>query len=434
MQKLAISLQPIARRLPLPAGVIAFVVLALLAVASLTAQVSGDRGIPPVASSTDIEVRGIEVNTTGDSPEEARENGWREAQKLAWKKIDGPDIPDSRLQSLVSAIVVEEEQLGPRRYVARLGVIFDRSRAGALLGADGERARSAPMLTLPVMISGGTETMFEVRNPWQRAWAEYQFGSSSIDYVRPSGQGGESLLLTYGQTSRRSRIWWNNVLDQFGAADVLVPIADLHWKWPGGPVEGKFVARFGPDNRYLGSFTMKAESPAQLPRMLTAAVAKFDAIFARALADGKLAPDPTLSLGNVEVSPAIRELLNQARAAEAAEAAARARRAAAAARNDAAQPGVEPGEEPSAQPGATTPAVGNYNVQVTTADTAAFDAALSAVRGAPGVNTVAVASTAIGGTSVLRVNYSGDLSALAGALRARGWRVTEGAGALAIAR
>ena len=44
------------------------------------------------------------------------------------------------------------------------------------------------------LISGGTETMFEVCNPWQRAWAEYQFGSSAIDYVRPSGSGGESLL------------------------------------------------------------------------------------------------------------------------------------------------------------------------------------------------------------------------------------------------
>ena len=50
-------------------------------------------------------------------------------------------------------------------------------------------------------------TMFEVRNPWQRAWAEHQFGSSAIDYVRPAGSGGESLLLTYGQTGRRSRAW-----------------------------------------------------------------------------------------------------------------------------------------------------------------------------------------------------------------------------------
>src|SRR5690606_21255309 len=96
-------------------------------------------------------------------------------------------ISDSQLNSLVSAVVIESEQLGPRRYIATLGVIFDRARAGAILGAGNSRARSAPMLTLPVLISGGTQTMFEVRNPWQRAWAERQMGASAIDYVRPSG-------------------------------------------------------------------------------------------------------------------------------------------------------------------------------------------------------------------------------------------------------
>ncbi|HLV08309.1 MAG TPA: heavy-metal-associated domain-containing protein, partial [Croceibacterium sp.] len=138
--------------------------------AALVAQVGGDRGIIPVASSEDIEVRGIEVDVSGKTAEEARLNGWREAQKLAWEKLGGPAIPDSQLQGLVAAIVVEQERLGPRRYIATLGVVFDRARAGGLLGRDGQRARSAPMLTLPVLISGGTQTMFEVRNPWQRAW------------------------------------------------------------------------------------------------------------------------------------------------------------------------------------------------------------------------------------------------------------------------
>ena len=249
MTTLSLPFRPDAKRLLPIAAIVAAILLALGAAAVLLAQVSGERGIAPVASSTDIAVGGIEVNATGDNAEDARNNGWRQAQRLAWEKIGGPEIPDSRLDSLVSAIVVEEESIGPRRYVATLGVIFDRQRAGGLLGSTGRRARSAPMLTLPVLISGGTQMMFEARNPWQRAWAEYQFGASAIDYVRPSGSGGESLLLTYGQTGRRSRAWWNNILDQFSAADVIVPIANLEYKWPGGPVEGRFTARYGPDNR-----------------------------------------------------------------------------------------------------------------------------------------------------------------------------------------
>lgn len=417
--------RPLNERLPTAIAVAAMFALAVLAAVSLVAQVSGDRGIAPVASSSDIDIGGIEVDARGDTAEEARMNGWRQAQREAWEQLGGPQISDSRLDSLVAAIVVEEENIGPRRYVARLGVIFDRQRAGALLGASGSRSRSAPMLTLPVLISGGTQTMFEVRNPWQRAWAEYQFGSSAIDYVRPSGSGGESLLLTYGQTGRRSRAWWNNILDQFGAADVLIPIANLRWEWPGGPVEGHFTARYGPDDRYLDDFTLRADSADQVPAMLNRAVERFNVIFAAALADGTLRPDPTLTLDNIEISPEVRALLEAARAGEAA-----------------AQTPAEDGDGGEAtqdggtdgQPEGPTTIASTFTVQVATADAAAFDGALTGLRAVPGVSGVSVTSTAIGGTSVLQVTYIGELSDLANALRQRGWAVNEGQGALGISR
>lgn len=427
MSTLSLPFRPLAKPSPALIGGIGFAVLLLVAIASLMAQVSGERGIAPVASSTDIQVNGIEVNVTGDSPEDARSNGWRQAQRMAWEQLGGPSIDDSRLESLVSAIVVEREAVGPRRYVATLGVIFDRQRAGALLGSSGARARSAPMLTLPVLVSGGTQTMFEVRNPWQRAWAEYQFGSSAIDYVRPSGAGGESLLLTYGQTQRRSRAWWNTVLDQFSAADVIVPIANLSWDYPGGPVTGRFTARYGPDNIYLDSFTLRAPNAEALPAMLTEAVERFDGIYTDALASGRLRPDPTLSLGNVELSPEIRALLEQARRGEDAA-------AAPASDGDGADSATDtPTDEATAteQPTATA---ATYVVQVATPDPASFDTALSNLRGTPGVSGVSVTSTAIGGASVLRVTYTGDISALAAALRSRGWAVNEGANALGISR
>ena len=394
---------------------------AALGAAVLTAQVSGDRGIAPVASSTDISVGGIEVDATGENAQDARSNGWRQAQRLAWEQLDGPDIPDARLDSLVSSIVIEQESIGPRRYIARLGVIFDRQRAGGLLGAGGARSRSAPMLTLPVMISGGTQTMFEQRNPWQRAWAEYQFGGSAIDYVRPAGTGGESLLLTYGQTGRRSRAWWNNILDEFSAAGILVPIADLKWSYPGGPVEGRFTARYGPDNRFLGNFRLRADNAEALPAMLARAVERFNGIYERALAAGTLRPDPTLTMDNIEISPVIQRLLEEARAAERA----------------AVQPRREPTPTATPEPAETpepTVAVGTFAVQVATPDAGALDSAVANIRGTPGVRGVSITSTALGGASVLSVSYEGDLSGLAAALRARGFAVNQGPGGLGISR
>ena len=392
------------------------------------AQVGGDRGIAAVAASRDIQVSDIEVDVTADSGLEAREKAWAEAQVKAWERLEGPKLPESRIAGLVSAIVVERERLGPKRYIATLGVIFDRQRASAYLGEEGRAARSAPMLVLPVTFSGGTQMVYEQRNPWQRAWAEFQAGQSRVNYVRPQGSGGESLLLTYGQTTRRSRVWWSNILDEFGAADVLIPIAHLRYTYPGGPIEGTFTARHGPDNQFLDSFTMRADTPDQLPAMLERAVRRFDATFQVALADGTIKPDPTLDIKPGDLNPAIQRLVDLGRRLRAQDVARE-------------QQSFEPTEASdgaiSSAPINRPPPEGSvalYTVQFASPDAAAFGAILADVRGTPGVRSTGVRSTAIGGTSVMTVSYSGSIGGLAEALRARGFTVQQGATALLISR
>lgn len=394
--------------------------LASLLVEALVAQVDGDRGIAPIAASSDIEVGGISVDATGKTAEEARENGWREAQRKAWAKIKGPKVPDSALESMVSAIIIESERIAAGRYIASLGVVFDRARAERYLGGEAEQTRSAPMLLIPVTFSAGTQTVFEMRNPWQRAWAEFQPGRSRIDYVRPTGSGGDSLLVNYGQVGRRSRTWWRGVLDQFGAADVLVPMARLEYRWPGGPVDGKFTARYGPDNRYLETFELTAKSPDELPAMLSQAVRRFDGIFQQALADGKLRPDPTLNLDMGGIDPAIARIIELGRASRA--------------REQAELEGSSLPSDTTPTPGETPQVLNRYVVQFASPNAGSVDLALSLVQGTPGVRGAGTTSLALGGTSVMQVTYAGTLDQLAAALRARGFTVTQGSNSLAISR
>lgn len=393
---------------------------------AVIAQVAGERGIAPTAASSDIEVRGISVDVQGKSAEDARANGWREAQRKAWEKIKGPKLSDSQLDGLVSAIVIEKERLGPRRYIATLGVVFDRQRAGAYMGGRQQAARSAPMLLIPVQESGGAFTAFEQRTPWQRAWAEFNPGASRIDYVRLSGAGGDSLLVNFGQASRRSRAWWRSTLDQYGATDALMAFARLEHQFPGGPVSGTFTARFGPDSRPLETFRLKVENPDAVPAMLAQAVERMDAIFTAALAQGKLRPDPSLRLGaGGMIDPAIQQLIDIGRAAQA-------RKAAQAAAASGAAPLIEAQSVTGVEPGEA--GVRGFTVQFATPDGAAFDTAITAVRGTSGVRGLLLSSTAIGGTSVMTVSYSGSLEELAAALEARGFAVRRGANALAISR
>lgn len=386
----------------------------------IAAQVEGDRGIAPLANSEDIQVNGIHVDVTAKTGADARLEGWKLAEKEAWKKLGGPDMPVESIDAMVSSVVIGQEQVGPRRYIATLGVIFDKAKAGQFVGGSGAAVRSAPLLLVPVLYSGGVQQVFEVRGPWQRAWAEFQASQSPIDYVRPVGAGGESLILTAGQATRRSRLWWRGVLDQFDATDVLMPVARLERQWPGGPIHGTFTARFGPDNSFLDSFELDAASDQDLPAMMAKAVDRMDGIYRTALAGGQLQPDPTLTMSQAALDKAFAEL-----------------------RQKLMPQGAPPPEVdiapiiPNVPPPPAAPAaapVETVSVQFASPDAGSVDAALAAVRGAPGVKGAATVSLAIGGISVLRVSAEGGADRLAAALRAQGWKVTAGGGALRISR
>ena len=398
--------------------------LAGLGMSSLVAQIEGDRGIAPLANSADIQVDNIKVDVTGKSGAEARLKGWKEAERLAWKKLGGPDMPLESIDAMVSSVVIGKEQVGPHRYIATLGVIFDKARAGQYVGGGGPMARSAPMLVVPVLYSGGVAQVFEVRGPWQKAWAEFQASASPVDYVRPSGAGGESLILTAGQPGRRSRLWWRTVLGQFNASDVLIPVARLERQWPGGPIKGTFTARYGPDNTFLGSFTLQASSEQALPEMMTQAVERMDGLYRDALGSGKLSPDATLRGGDAALEAAFAQLRQKLLPEGGTGADSGAGENAGA---QAAQPTIVT-EDVSGVP------VETVNVQFVTPDAAAVDAALAAVRGVSGVDGAATVSLAIGGTSVMRVTVRGGSDRIAAALRAQGWQVSGSGGTIRISR
>ena len=163
---------------------------------------------------------------------------WRIAQRQGFRALyakmhnvplnQAPNLPDSTLDNIVSSINVEREQIGPNRYIADLGLLFDRVRAAPFLGAEGgEVQRSSPMLLIPITVSGGTETSVELKNAWQRAWAQFRTNQTPLDYVRVSGSGVDPMLVNAAQTDRPGRGWWRNIVDLYGAADILVAEVQL---------------------------------------------------------------------------------------------------------------------------------------------------------------------------------------------------------------
>lgn len=376
----------------------------------LSAQMeSADRGIMPLDSSNTLEVDGVEVDVGGKTGQEARFTGWKLAQSLGFRALyakmhgvplsEAPNLPEGTLDDIVSSIVVQKEQIGPNRYIATLGVLFDRARAAQLLGVPGgPSVRSQPMLVIPVMATGGVLTTVELRNPWQRAWATFRTSQSPIDYVRVSGLGIDPLLINAAQAARPGRGWWRNLLDLYGATDVLVAQVDIHRAYPGGPAHATFLGRHGPDGAVIGSFTIDIRDGQQLQAMMDEGVRRMDAMFAQAFADGRLQRDSTL--------------------------------------NQPPPPPPPPEEQAAAQDVASTAQlpIRTVTLQVNTPDAATLGELEGALRAIGGTQGIGASSVAPGGVSLLSVRFQGNLAALKAGLNAHGWNAVDNGAALHVWR
>jgi len=374
------------------------------------AQIEGnDRGVPPIDSSANYEVGNVAVDVTAKSAQQARTFGWRLAQRRAWKMLwakvnnqpetNAPEISDGALDSMVAGIEVEDEQIGAHRYIAHLGVLFDRSRSAQALGQAQAGVRSVPMLVVPVMWSGGSPQSFEHRTEWQKAWARFRSGGSPIDYVRPIGTGLDPLVLNVAQTGRPGRGLWRNLLNQYGASDIVVPIVQIVRRYPGGPVLAHFAALHGPDSEVITRFDLSAADGDGLARMLDEGVRRIDDAYAQALRDGRLRTDPSL-----QIEPAVVPELPEEATVES--------------------------ESPVALPGAAS----TFLIQIDTPDDPALVEAQASLRSIPGVKAVATDSVAFGGISVLRVAYDGDPQTFRTALATAGYNVLDTGGGLRLTR
>ena len=355
---------------------------------------SGERGILPLDSSGTLEISGIHVDVGGKDAAGARFAGWRLAQRQGFRALwarthrrplsEAPTLSDSVLDGLVSSIIVEREQIGPNRYIADLGILFDRARAGEMLGVGGERRTSAPMLLIPITVTGGTATSVELRNAWQRAWAQFRTSQSNVDYVRVSGLSVDPLLVNAAQANRPGRGWWRNLVDLYGAADILVAEVMVQRLYPGGPARARFIGRHGPDNEIIGGFSLTAPNSEAIPAMMAEGVRRMDELFMAARAAGRLARDSTLDLPEPPPLP-------------------------------------EEEEEDTKPAQSSLPAGNAYQVQISVNNVNAYNFAMAHLRTLAGIDQLIPQSINPTGTSYVLVSYRGSAAALAAALRARGW-------------
>lgn len=355
-------------------------------------------------------IGGIDVDVAGPNPQAARLAAFRIAQRKAWPVLwsrltgapeaQAPRLTDSQLDSMVSGIESQGERFSTTRYIARLGVVFDRSRAAPYLGATGAGLHSPPMLLLPKLVDGGVAKVYHAKTPWLAAWNRFRETVTPLDYVLASGSPGDNMLLTGWQVHRPDRESWRNILTRFDTVQVLTAEARLMRSWPGGPINGLFIARAGPDAGELGRFTLSAASPEGLDAMLDTAVRQIDMIYAGALRDGRLQSEPDLSQ---ELAP----LLSTGPLIGA------------------------PMSDVAAEPGAVTSTIELF---VPTPDAAIAASAEAELRGTPGITAVTTTSLSLGGTSQILISFNVSRATLEYNLDGKGLRLTNNNGQTVLRR
>ena len=359
-----------------------------------------------IGGSGGLVVGGVDVDVGGKNPTDARFNGWREAQRLAWPALwarmsgqppqTAPRLADGALDSIVSAIEVEREQVGPNRYVARLAVVFDRARAATFLGRYATLVTSPPMLLLPVLQDAGVRQAHEAESPWLKAWARLRAGESPVDYIRIQATSGDIILLNAWQAERRHVVLWRSLVDRYQVADVLIPELILDRSYLGGPTEGLLIVRFGPSGKELGRVRLK-NAAGDVDGLMDTAVRQADAIYIAALRSGNLLPDP--SLLEDEAIAAIDDL------------------------------GPEIGGELG-----NADSIGGMRLRVQTPDDAALQGFERDLKATDGVYGVRVVSFAPGGESLIELQASTSVDSLRYALDQKGLRLVDDAGGRVLRR
>ncbi len=391
---------------------ILFGITLLLAASVAHAQTVPKREAPEAAAQAGsaYSVGGIRVDVAAKDPESARFSAYRIAQRKAWPLLyarltgkgvaSAPRLSDGQLDSVVAGIESQGERFSMTRYIATLGVIFDRSRVSDYFGAADGTLQSPPMLLLPVWNDGGAQIVLQTKTPWAAAWARFRENVTPIDYVLAPGTAADNVLITGWQLRRPVRSSWRTILTRYDAVDVLVAEARLVRAWPGGPLRVYFVARHGPDSDLLGRFSLITGEEEGLDATLDAGVRRIDALYSAALQDGRLRAEVGLA---VDLEPII-----------------------------APAPFID-GPLVAGQI-ADDAVINGAEILVSTPDSASLRSVETLFRRASGVTAVTATSLSLGGSSRFLVSHTGSEEDLRLALAAVGLLMTSENGAFVVRR
>ncbi len=194
--------------------------------------------LPAVAQGADdlFTVRDVGVDISAGSPNAARDEGVRDAQRKAFDllfdrlTVDGartalPPIPSDSIDRMVQSYAVQEERTSATRYVGKLSVRFNAMAVRNLLKSYSvayAEVRSKPVLILPIDQTGGGPVLWQAQTAWRQAWADLPPPAGLVPIAVPYGEAQDVADIGVEQAMAGDASALRRIAERYSAGDVAV--------------------------------------------------------------------------------------------------------------------------------------------------------------------------------------------------------------------
>lgn len=181
-------------------------------------------------------VRDVTVDVSAGSPNAARDEGVRDAQRKAFDllfdrlTVDGartalPPVPSDSIDRMVQSYAVQEERTSATRYVGKLSVRFNATAVRSFLKSYSvayAEVRSKPVLVLPIDQTGGTPVLWQAQTAWRQAWADLPPPGGLVPVAIPYGEAPDVADIGVEHALGGDTTALRRIADRYGAGDVAV--------------------------------------------------------------------------------------------------------------------------------------------------------------------------------------------------------------------
>jgi hypothetical protein len=260
--------------------------IALALIAALGFAALGFAAAPASAQTADqaYSISGVQIDLNAPNAMQAREKAYNDVQRLAFRRLMDRLVaegqkrvaePNERtIQSMVRDVIIEDEKASAAgHYVATFTVRFKPEAIRGLLDNTGVayvESRRPPLVVVPVMISADGTRLWDDPNPWRQAWARRP-ADGLVPFIVPAGELEDVTLVSTKQAVNRDANALGALARRYGAADVLVVIANVTAGPDTLPMVSVQANGVGPSVPRVGSVKLAAKAGETLPVVLARA-------------------------------------------------------------------------------------------------------------------------------------------------------------------